>query len=332
MAWDGVRAAKALHEASLFARANVVGLAVGHKVIGGRETDERCIVVYVERKRPEPDLRARDIVPKELEGVRTDVVETGRFRALSLLTAPVVERTARVRPAPGGVSVGHVRVTAGTLGVLARRTRGGSVILSNNHVLANGNDARPGDGILQPAPADGGTPDDVIARLADFVPIVFANNEPGGFGRALERVLRPVLAALGLGLKRLPTGRMNLVDAAIAEPIEDGFVEPEILEIGRVAGHANADIGMRVRKSGRTTGTTAGKVIGVDGVIQVDYGGKAAVFRQVLVSDLRSQGGDSGSLVVDTRNRAVGLLFAGSAVTTLLNPIGAVLELLDIEL
>lgn len=332
MAWDGARAARALHEASLFARANVLGLAVAHKVVGGRETDERCVVVYVERKRPEADLRARDIVPKEIDGVRTDVVETGRFLARSVMTAPVLERTARVRPAPGGVSVGHERVTAGTLGVLARRTRGGTVILSNNHILANANEARPGDPVLQPAPADGGTSDDVIARLADFVPIVFVDAEPRGLARAVERVLRPVLAALGLGIKRMPSARTNLVDAAIAEPVPDDAVDPEILDIGRVSGIAEADIGARVRKSGRTTGMTSGEVIGLDGVIRVDYGARAAVFRQVLVTDLHSQGGDSGSLVVDEANRGIGLLFAGSAVSTLLNPIDAVLRLLAIDL
>ena len=332
MAWDGVRAAKAMHEASIFARANVVGLAVGHKMVRGEETGERCVVVYVERKRPETELRARDVVPKEVEGVRTDVVETGRFQALSLLQPSATSRTGRVRPAPGGVSVGHARVTAGTLGVLARRVRGGPVILSNNHILANENDARPGDFVLQPAPADGGTEADAIAELLDFVPITFSESEPGPLGRLAERILGPLLTALGLGLKRLPTGRTNLVDAAVAEPLDAGSVDPEVLGIGRVAGTVEAEIGMPIRKSGRTTGVTSGKVTGLDGVVQVDYRGKSAVFRQVLVTDMLSKGGDSGSLVVDAENRAVGLLFAGSAVTTLLNPIGAVLHQLDLDL
>lgn len=332
MAWDGVRAAKALHERSLFSRANVVGLAVGHKIIGGLATDERCIVVYVERKRPEPQLRPRDIVPKELEGVRTDVVESGRFKALSLLNAPTMSRTERIRPAPGGVSAGHFQITAGTLGVLARRARGGTVLLSNNHVFANSNDAKAGDPILQPGPADGGTPDDAIARLVDFVPIVFTDRELGPFARLVEKGLGPLLAWFGLGLKRLPTGKTNLVDAAIAEPLSAGLVSPDVLEIGRVAGHVEADIGMRTRKSGRTTGLTSGRVSAIDGVVQVDYDGTSAVFRQQIVSDMISRGGDSGSLIVDGQNRAVGLLFAGSDRATILNPIEAVLHLLDLEL
>jgi len=50
------------------------------------------------------------------------------------------------------------------------------------------------------------------------------------------------------------------------------------------------------------------------------------------VSDILSRGGDSGSLVVDDRNRSVGLLFAGGDTTTLINPIGAVLQFLDLSL
>lgn len=332
MAWDGVRAAKAEHEAALFARANVVGVGIARKVVGGRQTDEPCVVVYVERKRPEAELARRDVVPKALEGVRTDVVETGRFRALGFVPPDGLSRTSRVRPAPGGVSIGHPRMTAGTLGVLARTRSAGPVILSNNHVLANSNDAKAGDVILQPGPADGGRPEDGIARLTSFVPLVFDDRSLGPFGRFLERVLGPLLSWAGLGLKRLPAGRTNLVDVALAEPLDPGGVRADILEIGRVAGTAAAEIGLPVRKSGRTTGLTSGRVTGLDAVVTVDYGGRSAVFRGQVVSDLPSKGGDSGSLIVDDANRAVGLLFAGSVVTTLLNPIDAVVRQTGIDL
>ncbi len=70
----------------------------------------------------------------------------------------------------------------------------------------------------------------------------------------------------------------------------------------------------------------------LDAVVEVDYGGRTAVFRQQIVSDLPSRGGDSGSLVVDPANRAVGLLFAGGVATTLMNPIEAVLSALGLRL
>ncbi len=332
MAYEGVRAAKALHEAALLDRAHVVGVAVGRKTVRGRETDETCILVYVDRKEDELELSRRDRVPKALDGVRTDVVETGRFRALKLLERMAVDHTRRMRPAPGGVSIAHGKVTAGTLGILAHRATGEAVILSNNHVLANSNDAEPGDPILQPGPYDGGRPEDAIGSLADFVPIQFKERDLGTLGRFFERTLAPVLAPLGLGLRRLPSEKTNRVDAAIAAPRSPDLLAPDILEIGPVAGTLDAALGMRVRKSGRTTGLTAGRITGLDAVVEVDYGGKTAVFRGQIVSDTPSRGGDSGSLIVDETNRAVGLLFAGGQTTTILNPIDAVLGAFGLRL
>src|SRR5213594_231571 len=303
---EEARAAKAANEAAIFARANVVGVGIGNKMIRGRETGEPCIVVFVEAKRPEAQLRHRDVVPKAFGAVRTDVVETGRFHARRSEQAMDLERTKRIRPAPGGVSIGHVQITAGTLGLLARR-HGRPVILSNNHVLANQNAGHVGDSILQPGPADGGRLQDTIARLVDFVPIQFKEPQPGPIARFLARLFGPLLRAAGWGLKRLPSGRSNLVDAAVAEPIETRIVAPEILGIGRVRGTTEPDIGLRVRKSGRTTGVTAGRITAIDAVVEVDYDGPTAIFREQIVSDLLSKGGDSGSLVVDEGRHAVRL-------------------------
>ena len=332
MALEGVRAARDAYEADLLDRENVVGVAIGRKTVGGRETDEACVVVYVDHKEPERALRRRDRVPKSLDGIRTDVVATGLFHALPVLETLDVSHTRRMRPAPGGVSIAHVKVTAGTLGLLAHRATGEPMILSNNHVLANSNDARPGDAILQPGPYDGGTPKDAIAKLVDFVPIGFSERELGSLGRFLERALGGLLAPVGLGLRRLPSGRTNLVDAAIAAPLSRDLVAPDILEIGPVHGTAPATLGLTVKKSGRTTGLTRGKVTGLDATVEVGYGGKTAVFRSQIVSDILSRGGDSGSLIVDDANRAVGLLFAGGATTTILNPIDTVLAALGVRL
>src|SRR5256885_14355726 len=110
-----VRAAKAVHENAIFGRANVVGVAVGSKIIHGHDTNERCIVAFVERKRPEDELRHHDVVPKEIDGVLTDVVETGRFTSIPLVQSMDENRTHRVRPASGGLSIGHYRITAAAL-------------------------------------------------------------------------------------------------------------------------------------------------------------------------------------------------------------------------
>ncbi len=71
------------HRKSLLRKKNVVGVGVGKKIVGGQETDELCVTVFVRRKQPREALEARDVVPEKLGRVRTDVVETGEFLAHS---------------------------------------------------------------------------------------------------------------------------------------------------------------------------------------------------------------------------------------------------------
>ncbi len=326
MVWERARAAKEKFEGVLLGKPNVVGVGVAKKRVGGKETDEPCVVVFVEKKVPNSQLRKKDQVPETVGGVKTDVIETGEIRALGLSTPEDVGRTARLRPAPGGVSIGHVRITAGTLGAVVRRG-GERFVLSNNHVLANSNDAARGDAILQPGPADGGGGDDRIAVLESFVRIAF--DDPAA--TAMSR-WRRVLLRLGIGRGGQAMATGNRVDGALARPLRDGDVSEEILEVGGVAGTADVDVGATVRKSGRTTGLTEGRIIATGSTVRVRYGPRLATFRHQLVAGPMSGPGDSGSLAVDTENRAVGLLFAGSDRTTVFNPISSVREALGIEL
>ena len=67
--------------------------------------------------------------------------------------------------------------------------------------------------------------------------------------------------------------------------------------------------------------------------MDVNYGGgRVARFAEQIITKAMSAGGDSGSLVMDREERAVGLLFAGSAVSTIINPIDLVQSLLKIRL
>ncbi len=58
--------------------------------------------------------------------------------------------------------------------------------------------------------------------------------------------------------------------------------------------------------------------------------GVYALFSDQIVATLGSQGGDSGSLVVNENNEAVGLLFAGSDRSTIANRIQNVMSELEI--
>ena len=95
---------------------------------------------------------------------------------------------------------------------------------------------------------------------------------------------------------------------------------------------------MPVKKYGRTTGLTKGRVYALNATVDVAYdeeGEKVARFvgQIIITPGSFSAGGDSGSLIVADgkgRNKAddrkpVGLLFAGSSLYTVANPIGPVL-------
>ena len=330
---DEIKRVKEKHAGELMKKANVVGVALGYKEKGGQKTDEPSLVIMVRKKMPLSVLKSEDVVPEKIERVTTDVKEVGDIRALNQ------NPTDRWRPAPGGVSIGHYRITAGTLGTIVKdASTNEKLILSNNHVLADSNAGEIGDAILQPGPHDGGIlPADTIAQLMKFVPIRFTQEAPDcPIGTSVADVANLVARALG-SQHRLLAVRLqqltNQVDAALAQPVESSIVSDEILSIGQAVGTKEAELGLAVRKSGRTTGLTTGTIELLDATVSVNYGvGKVAIFEGQIISTAMSQGGDSGSLLVDaTENLAVGLLFAGSDQTTIHNPIGAVINTLNIS-
>nr|HID13376.1 hypothetical protein [Anaerolineae bacterium] len=330
----------------LLGKRNVVGVGLGYKVSRGVSTGELSLVVSVTHKVHPSALAAEDLVPKVLDGVKTDVVETGVLRAFQRRPEPCPEPHRRAaeglgprdrwRPVvPPGVSVGHYRITAGTFGCLVRRGEE-RFILSNNHVLADTNNGQQGDAILQPGAADGGTMDDRIATLADYVPLDFGTAPPEcPITEWSARLLNYVAGAFGSrhrlqAVKR--TEGVNRVDAALARPLSPDLVSNEILYIGAPTGVGTATLGAEVQKTGRTSGHTQSTITQIDATLRIDYNGPTALFTGQLVAGAMSQPGDSGSAVLDMDRRVVGLLFAGSDVATVINPIDEVLSALNVEL
>jgi hypothetical protein len=286
---------------------NVIGVGVGEKMVDGVPTGQLAVKVFVKEKLNPEDVSASSLVPHDMDGVQTDVDATGEIRSSMF--------TARQRPAPCGVSIGNcTRIMAGTLGCLV--SRGNQLfLLSNNHVIALVNTSPLGAGIPQPGRLDlGACPNDIIARLTQFIPISFTAG--------------------------------NAVDAAIAR------TSPELVrrEMLRPAGvlqrlappHVPPVLNMLVQKSGRTTQYRRGIVDTVSATIDVSYaplGGVARFNGQFRVRGLFgatfSDRGDSGSLVTNfPQNQPVGLLFAGNAANnfTFCNPIGRVLAALNVQI
>lgn len=314
----------------LMNRKNIVATGIGFKTTGGMKTDALSIICSVERKEPAAGLLSSEMVPATVDGIRTDVVATGRIRALH------ASQTGTFRPAPGGVSTGHYEITAGTLGCLVRKN-GELFILSNNHVLANSNYAAIGDSILQPGPYDGGlNPGNKIAELAEFIPIAYSGSSSGcPIANSIAEVCN-MFAFISGSDTRLQAvtvqAAQNLADAALARPLHPSLLQNDILGIGPIAGTAEATLGMAVKKSGRTTGLTTGEIRQIAVTVNVKYGERVAQFRDQLIASPMSQGGDSGSAVLDSSNNLVGLLFAGSEETTIINRIQNVFTILGVSL
>jgi hypothetical protein len=91
-------------------------------------------------------------------------------------------------------------------------------------------------------------------------------------------------------------------------------------------------LGQTVKKVGRSTGYTEGRIIQVDVTTAVLYGSRSALFTEQLMAESMSAPGDSGSIVLDEENYVIGLLYAGSDSATLINPINPVLKALNVEL
>lgn len=308
----------------IFKRRNVVACGLGYKISEGKPTGELSLIVSVTKKVPVEQLSSQDLIPKSVEGLLTDVVETGRIRALM-----AEDPRSRRRPAQPGISIGHYDITAGTFGLLVQRD-GAPMILSNNHVLADSNDGKIGDAILQPGPADGGTAGDRIAALAAFEPLDFGDSPSQcGIADAVATVLNLLAGATGSSHRLQPvqkTPGINVMDAALAQPDAPELVVPAILDVGLPTGVGAVELGQDVQKMGRTTGLTQGYVTQVDVTVNVDYNGRTARFTDQMIANKMSSPGDSGSGILDMDRRAVGLLFAGSSSVTIFTPVQRVLE------
>lgn len=234
-----------------------------------------------------------------------------------------------IRPAEGGYSIGHFQITAGTIGTCVYDLLPGAstnavnpvhgvgipsvfYILSNNHVLANVNIGPIGAPILQPGPYDGGVnPADKIAVLSRFIPIQLSPAVP------------------------LPS-QNNIVDCAVAEG-EFYDLNREVYWSGHVRGWRKRTevlkmVGQTVKKTGRTTNFTTGRITAVSATIDVNYGGgRVGRMKDQIVTTNMSAGGDSGSLVMTLDNIAIGLLFAGSAQAMIANQIENVRTMLRVE-
>lgn len=315
-------------------KSNVIGVGVGMKQVGFERTKQPSIIVFVKKKEREENLPRGHAIPRKFNGVATDVIEIGRVRLLD-------QRTDKERPARPGISLGHYKITAGTFGAVVKdRKTGEPLILSNNHILANATDGRDGrsalgDPILQPGAFDGGIEQDKIAELVRFIPLLRSAKQAdcpvaAGVARLGSMLVHLIRPNYDLHFIKHTRGE-NIVDAAVARPVSRDAISDDILEIGVPRGTAEAGVGQTVMKSGRSSGISSGQVTAVDVSLQVELNdSESGTFSDQVVAEMVSKGGDSGALVLDERQKAVGLLFAGSDKYTIFNHLSNVFAKLDV--
>jgi len=278
---------------------NISSVGIGYKIKDGKMTNEISVQFTVNQKSQPEMLESvgTHLIPAsfEIDGmiVPTDVLERTYEASFNVVAeAAASSRKKRLNPIVPGVSVANAKVSAGTIGcIVFDQHTGAPYVLSNWHVL-NGPTGALGDDIVQPGPAD-----DNRVQL-----------------NRMGKLIRSHLGHAG--------------DCAVAS-IEDRQIKPEILDLGvKPEQLAEAELGDKVIKSGRTTGVTHGIVRRVLTIAKINYGGttgeqeigclEIGVDPNHRASDGQvSKGGDSGSvwLIKGSNGKATkimaGLHFAG---------------------
>lgn len=208
--------------------------------------------------------------------------------------SPFQLQSFRRRPLQIGTYIGHLMSDfEGTLGCFVTDREGQKFVLSNHHVLYNQTTSYEDDFIIQPGTTNGGTKKD----------------------------------AIGLFAKTLPfnTREVNRFDAAMAGPLRDEY-DLEYLfssKSQKIKGVGSPSQELKIYKCGAASGTTFGKIVTYPVNLKIKVDEINVGFKDQMIingSDeefseggVFSQGGDSGSIVIDYESHmALGLLVGGS--------------------
>ena len=179
----------------------------------------------------------------------------------------------------GGTSIGHLNAsTTGTLGGVLRMGER-KYVVSTASVLAPAG-AMIGDKVVHPSRPDSPRRGVILGRL--------------------------------VVISRMAPNSSNDLDAAIAEIDPEILTTPRVKNIGVPSEASEPHIGMSVRKSGRTTGFTEGKILCTDVRMQRIHDGRLYYINDHFIvmgeTGNFAEPGDEGSLVMDNRNAVTGMV------------------------
>jgi hypothetical protein len=290
---------------------NVLGCGVGRRTVGGRETDEVSVVVFVIRKLPLSALRSEEVIPRELlsygESVLTDVVEIGEPR--------FAVDTNKYRPLKGGCQI-VTASGAGTLGAIVYDAIDYEpLLLTCNHVVTmtgQRNQIPANNRVSQPSSNPVGRTKRIVPWMSPPLGAYYAWDAP--------------------------------VDAAVISVDDDVAVRFEVIDLGK---HPFVILppyeGLEVTKRGSISDQTTADVKVTDITMfmtdfdgkQVKVGGDNNVFSIQRDGVTFCSPGDSGSLVIDSAlGSARGLFFGGdmtSGGTVFACTLSSIFSMLQVE-
>lgn len=278
----------------------ISSIGVGAKEVGGDVTFDMAYRIYVEQKLPNDDLPAAWRIPERIRGINTDVLPRSSTEMLT--------DDGKYRPLKGGSQIknqfveGDNDLLGGTLGCLVRFDSPLQEIcaLSCEHVM--------------------------MAGQAGLQVIV-------GQPRFVVSCCCCTYNQIG---KVVNYEKNDKVDCAVAVLDQDIALEVssrntlnDVVDIGTLTGVAQAVCFEAVKKRGRTTQLTTGQVVDIifeNSQILVHPTGGNPKF---------ADRGDSGSVIVNSADKVIGLLWATDAATRTKgvgNHIGEVMREMDITI
>ncbi len=136
----------------------VTGIMLGRKTINGKLTSELAVCIHVRRKKPQDKVKAKDLIPKHIGSLRTDVIQMKPCKPCQMVPLEPYSNKSKVSVIHPGISIGpdSASYPVGTLGLICYdNTDNRAVALTCFHSVSH-YQRTPASYVLQPSHADQG--------------------------------------------------------------------------------------------------------------------------------------------------------------------------------
>lgn len=326
---------------------DVVGVGFGLKAESGILTDEIAFRAFVkEKKRPE-DIDPSELIPKTIYEFKTDVIEVPKDIMMAC------EDSEQHRPVVGGITVCNYiagkDLFPGTLGYFAtingNTSRDNIAFITNNHVVTANNGGKENDKIYQPRirvmPLESDILPAEIGRILKVPPERknYPYQYPGeNFNPIPEYYLDCAAVKLNTDYSSTCNTNWGIDFRKEIKNLNIGgsntIVDIDRIKYTDIYNYDATDtlIPYKVHKVGRTTGRTEGQVIAIGDVAFTMKNENPYLCKNIITISTGQENckgekqfsdeGDSGSVVVNSKNMIVGLLYGGSRPTINGQPVG----------